>query len=565
MRSGERSSDVRRYVSVAASLAVLVVGACVLVACGGDADGDGYTVQQGDCDDTDPYINPFATEVCDGVDQDCDGNVDEGLTVTYYPDADGDGHGVEAGAEEMCGLQPGYASSMDDCDDTSPERYPGATEACNGVDDDCDGEVDEGAASTFYEDSDGDGYGAQDVSVQGCVSPEGYVSDGSDCNDADPDIHPWVADEPNGVDDDCNGTVDDLFLEVAAGQAHSLALRSDGTVWAWGDNTHGQLGDGTTLDSLQPVQVVGLSRVTAIAAGDAHSLALVRSGPSTVLVAWGGNSKGQLGIDTTADVLEPVSVPLDGPVLSVAAGAHHTLAVVSVVGEGAQAWSWGDNSEGQLGNGTLDDSTAPVQVKTVRDVIGVAAGAYHSFALEAGGAVYAWGRNDEGQLGDGTIMRRISPVEIATGGTVAALAAGFGHSVGVDEAGLLLVWGIYDEDADAGTADVLLRPSSLEAPADVSLVACGNYHAVAVDQDGVPWTWGRNDAGQLGDGTTADDWTPAERPAIAPVSAVAAGASHTLAITADGRIWAWGANDQGQLGDWTTEDRSSPVEVKWSL
>ncbi len=560
MQSG-RQSPAREGMPLA--LVRLLVPLTVILAtpgCG-DLDGDGYTIEQGDCDDADPSINPFAREVCDGVDQDCDGKVDEGLTITYYPDADGDGYGVEAGSLELCGASPGYASNADDCDDGSADIHPGAIELCNGIDDDCDTAVDEGATTRYYEDADGDGYGSPDASVDACSPPDQYVASGDDCDDADPAVHPWAVDEPNGTDDDCNGVVDDLFIAVAAGEAHSLVLRSDGTVWAWGSNAHGQLGDGTTTDSAQPVQVTGLEDAVAIAAGFDHSLALRRVGSTTEVVAWGGNADGQLGNDSITDAPELVAVNLAG-VVSVVAGAYHTLAIVSATGE-REAWSWGDNSEGQLGNGTLEDSTVPVQVKTVSDVTVLAAGDYHSFAIESGGDVYAWGRNDDGQLGDGSITRRISPTLIDISTPLVAIAAGFGHSVGLDGDGGLYVWGVYDEDEDTGTTGVALRPTALETPGGLLMVAAGSYHSAAADAEGVTWTWGENDAGQLGDGTTTSDWVPAERPDLSLVTALAAGARHTLALTSGGDIWTWGANNHGQLGDWTTEDRSSPVQVRW--
>ena len=187
---------------------------------------------------------------------------------------------------------------------------------------------------------------------------------------------------------------------------HSVYLRNDGTVWAWGRNSNGQLGDGTTIDRLTPVQVSGLSSMAAIAAGYDHTVALRNDG---TVWAWGNNSNGQLGDGTTTDRLTPVQVSglSDANVVIIAAGYDHAVALRN----DGTVWAWGSNSNGQIGNGTQTDSTTPVQVSGLSSVTYIAAGVKDTVSLRNDGPVWAWGSNSNGQLGDGTTTDRLTPVQ----------------------------------------------------------------------------------------------------------------------------------------------------------
>ncbi|MGB9849149.1 MAG: Ig-like domain-containing protein, partial [Moorellaceae bacterium] len=180
--------------------------------------------------------------------------------------------------------------------------------------------------------------------------------------------------------------------KIAGGDNHSLAVKSDGTVWAWGWNYYGQLGDGTTINHTTPMRVTNLTGVVAVAAGIYHSLALKSDGTAW---AWGWNGYGHLGDGTTTNRTAPVQVQGLTGVVAVAAGGYHSLALKS----DGTVWAWGRNYEGQLGDGTTTNRYTPVQVKNLTGVVAVAAGYYHSLALKSDGTVWAWGRNYEGQLG----------------------------------------------------------------------------------------------------------------------------------------------------------------------
>ncbi|MSQ03731.1 MAG: hypothetical protein EXR71_17905 [Myxococcales bacterium] len=175
-----------------------------------DADGDGFeTVDLGgeDCDDADATINPDGVEVCNGLDDDCDTRVDDGVLLPYWADADGDGHGDPAAPIDACEAPAGYVDNTLDCDDTEADRWPGNPEVCDGLDNDCDDVVDEGVKSPFWLDGDADGYGDEASPTEACTAPTGYVANAEDCLDSDGTVSP-VATEVchDGLDNDCDGT-----------------------------------------------------------------------------------------------------------------------------------------------------------------------------------------------------------------------------------------------------------------------------------------------------------------------------------------------------------------------
>ena len=173
-----------------------------------DADGDGYTADE-DCDDADATTNPGATELCDGIDNNCDDAIDEGVLDTWYADADGDGYGDAGAAVEACDGPADTVPTATDCDDTDPAVFPSAPELCDGLDNDCDGEADDGVLQTFYVDADEDGYGDPGASVEACEQPDGAVADGTDCDDTTADAYPGGIEVCDEIDNDCDELVDE--------------------------------------------------------------------------------------------------------------------------------------------------------------------------------------------------------------------------------------------------------------------------------------------------------------------------------------------------------------------
>jgi alpha-tubulin suppressor-like RCC1 family protein len=373
---------------------------------------------------------------------------------------------------------------------------------------------------------------------------------------------------------------------------------------AWGNNYSGQLGDETYGNNrTRPVKVVGLrgAKVEAIAAGQGHTLALKEDG--TVL-AWGYNRDGELGDGTNEDSPAPTRVKdfhdssgrLSG-VRAVAAGSSHSLALK----EDGTVWAWGYNSDGQLGDGTEANSSRPVRVGELEGVEEIAAGAFFSLALKEDGSVWAWGSNTSGQdnkvsgqLGEDAISSSDMPVEVGgLGGGVEEIAAGTSHALALKEDGTVWAWGdnFFGQLGDGRTETHSPEPVRVKDLEGVGAIEGGGWFSLALKDDGSVWAWGYNQEGELGNGSTSnakeakcvntaepgdaqvvssctDSPTPVRVSALTGVEAIAAGSVHALALKDDGAVWAWGANDQGQLGNGTkslggnTLGINTPLKVK---
>ncbi|MZQ82356.1 RCC1 repeat- and reductase domain-containing protein [Paenibacillus sp. 5J-6] len=227
------------------------------------------------------------------------------------------------------------------------------------------------------------------------------------------------------------------IIDVSAGdEHHNLALRNDGIVFAWGTNGVGQLGDGMTyINRNNPVQVNNLTDVIDVEAGFYHSLALKSDG---TVWAWGSNIFSELGDGTTTTPLTPVQVSGLSNVSYVSAGSTHSLAIKS----DGTVWAWGNNTDGQFGDGTTTSHTTPVQIPGLSNVKVVEADEQHSFAIKNDGTLWAWGYNDFGQLGDGTTgSTYLSPVQVAGLSGVTAVSASGTFTVAQKSDGTVWAWG----------------------------------------------------------------------------------------------------------------------------
>jgi len=348
---------------------------------------------------------------------------------------------------------------------------------------------------------------------------------------------------------------------VAAGANHTIALRDDGTVWTWGANWGGQLGDSTAVHSSSyPKQVPNLYNVVAVAAGGHYTVALKSDGS---VWDWGY----ALDAQYSGSRYTPKQVPNLYNIVAIAAGGHYmgwnnegwhqTFALTS----DGTVWAWGYNGNGQLGDGTTIRRTSPVKVPNLYNVIAIATGGGHTVALRDNGTVWAWGANWLGQLGDGTTTQSSTPVHVPNLYNVIAIAAGEGHTIALRRDGTVWAWG-NNGNGRLGDGTTIARSYPVQAQLyDVVAIDAGHAHSIALRRDGTVWAWGNNGNGQLGDGTTMARSSPVQVPNLYNIVAVATRGGHNISIRRDGILWAWGANAWGQLGDGTATRSYMPTQV----
>jgi alpha-tubulin suppressor-like RCC1 family protein len=298
---------------------------------------------------------------------------------------------------------------------------------------------------------------------------------------------------------------------IGLGEIHALALKKDGSVWAMGAagyNNFGQIGIGDTSGSAAPVQVYGIYQVAAIAAGGLHSVALRSDG---TVWTWGYNASGQLGNGSTVNALTPVKVVgLDG-VTAIDAGPGNTVALKS----NGTVWIWGNNSDGQLGTGSSQAfALTPVQVQSLTGIVAISENVsgnnVHTLALKSDGTIWAWGNNAYAQLGDGSFVDSFVPVQVKGITGVTAIAAGSYFSLALRNDGTVWTWGLNASGRLANGAsnfDSYPAPAMIPGLGGVISISAGGGSGLALKGDGSVWTWGINTYGQLCDSSAVQQAT----------------------------------------------------------
>jgi alpha-tubulin suppressor-like RCC1 family protein len=338
---------------------------------------------------------------------------------------------------------------------------------------------------------------------------------------------------------------------VSAGEQHTLALKTDGSLWAWGSNEHGQLGNGTNTNRNSPVRIgtdMDWAYVSA-SRGGTYTVALKTDGS---LWAWGLNDRSQLGDGSNTNRNVPVRIGADTDWVSVAAGFQHTVAIKT----DGSLWAWGRN-DGQLGDGTNTDRNAPVRIGADTDWVSIAANSLQTLAIKTDGSLWAWGVD---RIGNGTNTGSVVPVRIGTD-TWKSVSAHYTQIVAINTYNELWTWGSIRLGADASTDVNNNVPIRIGTDADWTSISTGGNFSAAIKSDGSLWTWGKN-YGNIGDGTQVSRHVPVLVGSVGDNwASVSAGGSHTMAIKTDWSLWAWGWNAQGQLGNGTTTQRLSPIVI----
>ncbi|MEI8219369.1 MAG: hypothetical protein WCH91_01915, partial [bacterium] len=350
-----------------------------------------------------------------------------------------------------------------------------------------------------------------------------------------------------------SATFESTFVSISAGTSHTCAVSSIGEGWCWGDNTTGQVGDGTTTTRFSPVAVAlpaGETSWAAISAGYQHTCGVAISGTA---YCWGANTYGQLGDATTTSKLAPTRVNGAITWATVVAGVRHTCGLDTV----GTAYCWGDNSSYALGDGTTVRRTLPNAVNTTglgsSAFTHISVGQYHTCAKSTATATFCWGFNGSGQLGYGTNGSDSNLHPVSTSDPLGSVTTGVEHSCGVVSTAspsYMVCWGA-NSDGQLGnsTTSSQLSPARVSGERNWRSVSSSNKTTCGIDKTDIGYCWGSGGYGQIGDGATQNRSAPTALLTSLKWAQLSAGGSHTCGITMAGKAYCWGSNSSGQIGD----------------
>ena len=349
--------------------------------------------------------------------------------------------------------------------------------------------------------------------------------------------------------------------QVVTGSGYTIALKSDGTVWSWGENGDGELGLGDDSNRSTPTQINNLSNISQITSGMSHSFAVKKDG---TVWSWGYNGCGQLGLGDKVNRSIPTQIPGLSNVSQIVAGFGHTVALK----KDGTVWSWGQNTYGELGLGDNTDRNIPTQIPGLSNVSQIVSGYNHVIAVKEDGTVWSWGYNSSGELGlgdNGRDTHRNIPTQIPGLSDISKISTGGYTSFVIKKDGTVWSWG-QNTYGELGLGDEIDRniPTQIAGFTNVFQIAGGWCHSLAIKDDGTVWAWGDNCSGELGLGDEIDRNAPTQIIGFTNVSQIAGGWCHSLAIKDDGTTWSWGYNDCGQLGlgdDGRGTERNIPTRI----
>jgi alpha-tubulin suppressor-like RCC1 family protein len=355
------------------------------------------------------------------------------------------------------------------------------------------------------------------------------------------------------------------WRELSSTLNHTLAIQNDGTLWTWGENAKGQLGNGTQFPKLIPTQVGTASNWKTVAAGFFHSMAIKTDG---TLWAWGDNTYGELGNGSNLFSLTPIQIGTDTNWKLVAAGGSDYSSFTIATKTDGTVWSWGINTYGQLGDGTYIDKDIPTLVSGVNNVKSIAAGKDHTSVIKTDGTLWAWGVNYSGELGTGAPSAgENAPVKIGIDTNWKSISSISEHNVALKTNGTLWVWGA-NQYGQLGNGDVehnsLYAPTQIGTDTNWEVASASNEITMAKKINGTYWVCGANYVGEYGNGSILDENNSFIQSNTGLTNCKylitsASGAVFNLAN--DGSLFSWGFNGQGQLGINSNADSLTPVRV----
>lgn len=348
------------------------------------------------------------------------------------------------------------------------------------------------------------------------------------------------------------------WREIDAGFSHNVGINIDGTLWSWGTNSIGQLGDGTNVGKNTPTKISNDTNWKMISCAKNYTIALKNDG---TLWAWGENQNGELGIGTNTFKNLPTQIG-GSNWKSISAGNGHSLALKT----NGTLWSWGNNFAGQLGDGSTVSKNSPIQVGTETNWVLISAGGSHSLATKSDGTLWSWGYNNNYQLGLNPItnINKNIPTKISTITNCQNISAGVSSSSIVKSDGTLWSWGSNNYgQLGIGSISILYKetPTKIGALTNWKNISVGN-HVLAVKTDGTLWVWGNNSNIQLGSILPGQlESMPLKIGTSSDWKYLSTGLNHSIGIKNNGELWSWGNNASGELGDGTYVNRTEPKKI----
>jgi len=328
-----------------------------------------------------------------------------------------------------------------------------------------------------------------------------------------------------------------------SGDFHTLGIKTDGTLWAWGDNTYGQLGDGTTINKNTPTKIGSSADWQSIFPGDLCSFAIKSDGS---LWAWGINVYGILGDGSTINKKTPTRIGNDYNWKFVSNNAYNTLAQKN----DNSIWAWGSNSNGTLGNGSNIDSQIPVQVGNETTWKSISAGALFSIGIKNDGTIWAWGSGYYGELGNGNLGNVNIPTQIGISNDWSSISASYHTILAKKIDGTLWGWG-WNKNGELGdgTTNGSNYPIQIGTSSDWDIIGIGPGNSYGIKTDGSLWTWGDNTAGQLGNGNFNNNYIPSKIANTFSIQDISLGNLSATVLTNQKDLYSWGGNEHGQFGN----------------